>query len=247
MLLHEVEGPVNLGSVCRAMANTGFHRLRFSGCLRKDDPDARKFAVHAAVLLDKARKCDALEELIAGLDMVFGFTPRHPWQDGRDLGLSAFCRYYYRALAQGKRIGLLFGNEARGLTNQHLAHCHFRVTIPAHETYVSMNLAQAVLVVLWELVRGGDRHELPGEVPPEMASAEEKEILLDKIRDYLDVLELLNPQNPEHLWMEIMPIFRARDWTKRELTLLQGIFGKGQSRYLAMKKKAMVNDKAEET
>ncbi len=58
-----------------------------------------------------------------------------------------------------------------------------------------------------------------------------------KIRAFLDSLELLNPQNPEAIWREILPIFNTRTWTRREVSLLQIIFSKGRSRYLSLKKK----------
>ena len=239
ILLHQVEGPVNLGSACRAMANTGFGNLRFSGDLEKNDFEARRYALHARHILERAQKHTGFEALLAGLDVVFGFTPRSPWPDGKTLDLDAFHGHYAETLTRGKTVGLLFGNEARGLTNAQLAHCHFRVTLPAHADYISMNLAQAVLVVLWELHRKRpEKRSAAGEVKPEIASSDEKARLLDNVRSFLDALEFLDPQNPEHLWLEMIPLFKSRDWTKRELTLLHAVFAKSRSRHLAVKKKA---------
>lgn len=235
VLLHEIEGPVNLGSVCRAMANTGFQRLRFSGLLEKDDFEARKYAVHARDILDLAEHAADLDGLINGLDVVFGFSPRRPQEDGHNLTLDQFHEHYEKAQSQGKQIGLMFGNEARGLTNQQLAWCHFRVSLPTHETYASMNLAQAVLVVLWEISRTNVCQDI--EAPPDIAGPAEHKVLLENLRGFLDEMAFLNPQNPEHLWQEIVPIFRNREWTAREMTLLHGIFGKCKSRHKALKKK----------
>lgn len=234
ILLHDVEGPVNLGSVCRAMANTGFANLRFTGPLDQTDFEARKFAVHARPLLERAEKREAIQDLMEGLDVVFGFSPRDPLTDGSALSLDQFHQAF--AEARGRKIGLLFGNEASGLSNEHLALCRYRVALPAQAAYVSMNLAQAVLVVLWEVSRKqtGPAPEPPS---PDMAEPGEKMALLNNLRGFLDGLEFLNPQNPEHLWKEILPIFNRRDWTKREVNLLQAIFGKSRSRHLAVKKK----------
>ncbi len=237
ILLHKVEGPINLGSVCRAMANTGFRHLRFTGALESDDFEARKFALHARDLLADGEKHQDFKSLVSGMDVLFGFSPRSPWTDGRDLAIDDFHDHYAKARARGEKVGLLFGNEARGLENMHLAHCQFRVRLPTRREYVSMNLAQAVMVVLWELHRGQGAGPKRDVLLPEWASPEEKQALLNNIHGFLDVLEFLDPQNPEHLWMEILPIFNSRDWTKRELTILQAIFGKSSSRHRALKKK----------
>jgi len=233
LLLNQIEGPVNLGFICRAMANTGFSRLYYTGDLSGDEDGSRRFAVHASEILQNAQKLDSFSALIKGQDVVFGFTPRQPWQDGRSLDMDGFHANFSKVLAEGKRIGLLFGNEQRGLENNHLARCHFRVSLPTSENYVSMNLAQAVLVVLWELRRSSNIPSPLQEGAPETATAEEQQALLDNIHRFLETIGFLNPQNPEQLWREVQPLFATRDWNKRELTLLHAIFGKARSRYLA--------------
>ena len=237
ILLHDVEGPVNLGGVCRAMANTGFRRLRFSGELTASHPEAAKFAVHAGDLLSDAKKCVNLESLIDGVDILFGFTPRSPWVDGRDLDLDGFHDAYGRARAQGLSIGLLFGNEARGLTNGDLAFCHHRIALPTCSDYASMNLAQAVMVVLWELNRKHEAFVRDDAPKPRTATARQKQDLIANLRQFLDEHAFLNPQNPERVWREIVPIFKTRSWTERELTILHAIFSKARARYRSLRKK----------
>ncbi len=236
VLLHQVEGPVNLGAVCRAMANTGFRALRFSGDLAQDELEARRYALHAGDLLAQADKCESLAAMIADLDCVFGFTPRDPWPDGRGLTLDGFHAHYRQAQSLGKRIGLLFGNERRGLENEHLVHCHYRVALPTHGDYVSMNLAQAVLVVLWELARH-DRTLPARAAEPTWADPQAKRQLLANLRAFMESMAFLDPQNPELLWGEYHQLFNSRDWTERELNLLNGLFGKGRSRYQALARK----------
>lgn len=247
-MLHRVEGPINLGSVCRAMANTGYRRLRFSGGLSKRHVEARKYALHAKAILENAEHRDSLAELLAEVDVIYAFTPRSPWPDNRDIDLASLRTRYAGDMRQSRTVALLFGNEADGLSNDDLARCHFRVALPTHADYLSLNLAQAVMVVLWELYHHRDegedeRAEWPQQKPLEPASAAEKIALLEKVRDFLDSLELLNPQNPERIWREIFPIFNTRTWSRREVSLLQIIFSKGRGRYLSAKKKAARHSK----
>ena len=220
------------------MANTGFGRLRFTGALNKHHPEARKFAVHADRILEDAVEAVDFSALIADVDLLVGLSPRTPWADGKSLSWSDFPARAAAWGRAGRSVGLLFGNEAHGLSNHDLAHCHFRLAIPTHDHYVSMNLAQAVLVVLWELfgaLRGTEVSPPPA--PPEWVSMAEKDLLLDGLKGFLEQMAFLNPQNPDHLWREIVPIFRSRDWTQREWQLLIAMFQKGRSRYEALKVK----------
>ena len=146
--------------------------------------------------------------------------------------MDTFLQSTYDAVRFGKSVGFLFGNEAHGLDNGALAMCHFRVALPADPKYVSLNLAQAVMVVLWEVHRRkhADIEEDPM-VNPERSTPEEKRIFLKRLREYLLAIEYLNEQNPEHIWREVASLFRQRDWTKREMNLLMSVIHKGQSRY----------------
>ncbi len=69
---------------------------------------------------------------------------------------------------------------------------------------------------------------------PERSTPEDKNVLLSRLRNYLETIDYLNLQNPEHVWREIASVFRQRDWTRRELNLLISIIHKGQSRYLSV-------------
>jgi len=232
VLLYGIEGPINLGSICRAMANTGFRTLRFHGELKGTEKEVRNFAVHAKDILRASERCEDLDDLLTGREVIFGFTPRNPWEDGKGLDMDGFHEIFARALAEERQIGLLFGNEKRGLENAQLARCTYRVALPTSESYASMNLAQAVLVALWELRRRHDAtHSQVGQAPPEWVDPEAKTVLMANIREFLDEIAFFNPQNPDLIWNEIQAMLGGRDWRPRELELLHAIFGKAHSRY----------------
>src|SRR6185295_8611651 len=50
-------------------------------------------------------------------------------------------------------VALVFGPEDHGLTNDDLRHCQCLVTIDTSLQYASLNLAQAVLLVCYDLRR----------------------------------------------------------------------------------------------
>jgi len=240
VLLHQVEGPINLGAIARAMANTGFSKLRWTGPVPADHPQALKFAVHATPLLAEGHKAGSFVELTEHMDVLFGFSPRQPWPDGRNLDLAGFHNQLELAITSGKRVGLLFGNEAHGLDNAALSKCEGRVALPSDEAYTSLNLSQAVLLALWEVRRHWTSRPVL-ESGPETIDAEAKQVLIRNLRQFATAMGFLNPQNPDHIWQELLPIFKCREWTQREAQILNGLFAKGTSRYKALERKNLAD------
>lgn len=141
----------NIGSTARAMANFGFARLTVVAPRQPPTHrEAQKFAMKAQPLLARAKVVDTLAEATVGLHYLIGTSRR----------FGKFRRGFHPLRAIGtllaplrprQRIGLLFGSEVKGLTNDELAVCHSIVTIPTHKHLPSMNLAHAVALVAYEL------------------------------------------------------------------------------------------------
>lgn len=243
VLLQRIEGPINLGFICRAMANTGFDQLRFSGPLQGDEDEARRFAVHARPLLEQAQQCQNVSQLTGDLTRVYGFSPRAPWADGRNLDMDGFVAQARRDCAAGHRLGLLFGNEAHGLDNDALAVCDYRVCLPAVADYVSMNLAQAIMVTLWELMRSAAAPTAAAEqARVAWISAEEKARLAERCLEFAAAMGFTGSQQPHGIEQEYRGLFHRHDWTEREMQLLLGLFAKGRTRYEALQKKLTAGD-----
>lgn len=230
VILSRIEGPVNLGFIARAMANTGFSNLAYSGDIDSTDEEALKYAVHADNILQSSLQAENFESLIADSDIVIGFSPRDPYTNG-SLEFDDLKEYVQTCLKDGLSIGLLFGNEASGLDNIELAACAKRVSLPTCSDYVSMNLAQAVLVVLWELKKVVKQKS----DSKEYASREILNILSEKTKDYLHLIEYLNKQNPDHIWQEVRQIIESKKLTSREAEILISIVGKSIIRYNHLK------------
>lgn len=80
---------------------------------------------------------------------------------------------------QSGRVAILFGSEKHGLTNHDLSFCHRVAHIPTHPRQASMNLGQAVAIVLYELVRGGSAAECDSQPQPPAADGEQIERLTE--------------------------------------------------------------------
>ena len=147
--------PLNIGAAARAMSNFGCFDLRLVNAYRVAVDEARS-AVKAGEVLAKAREFPSVSDAIADCHLAVGTTsigPRalqHPLRR-----LETGGRLIRKNLAAGKDVktAILFGSEKFGLSNDDLTHCHWLIRIPCREEHGSMNLGQAVAVVLYELIR----------------------------------------------------------------------------------------------
>ncbi|HEV8361193.1 MAG TPA: RNA methyltransferase [Candidatus Thermoplasmatota archaeon] len=181
--------PGNVGSVARVLRNFGLEELWLvEPCALGED--ARRMAMHAWDLLDRARTLDRLEDALEDLDLAVGTASDLASNEKHD-----YIRVPMALRAFGDRVhelegtvGLVFGPEDFGLTNAELELCDALITIPAHPQHPSLNLSHAVAVVCYELTQA--RHPVKR---PRQASREEQEKLLEFVDRILDHLQL-----PEH-------------------------------------------------
>ncbi len=150
----------------RAMANFGLSDLRLvaprDGWPKKG---ARSSASGAAYLLDEARLFATLPEAIGDLNRVYATTARDRYQLKPVLTPAAAADEIATGLATGSKIGILFGRERSGLTNDEISLADTVVTFQVSPAYASLNLAQAVLLVGYEWFRARHASEYPLAVP----------------------------------------------------------------------------------
>ena len=153
VVLVAARNPLNIGAAARAMSNFGFLRLRVVNRYDVAFREARS-AVGAPELLRNAEEYSSVADAIADCGLVVGTTAaggaRQLQQDLISLDAGGKM---IRARLAGERVGLLFGSEKRGLSNEDLSYCHWLMRIPTREEHSSMNLGQAVAVCLYELIR----------------------------------------------------------------------------------------------
>jgi len=134
------------------MANFGVDDLRLVRPCAHLHPEARKFAAHGHALLGRARIYPDLTAALAGVDMSIAATRRGGRLRG-DLLDTTELPERFAALPPGARAGLVFGREDCGLSTADVALCTHAAAIATCGPAVSLNLAQAVLVFLYELRR----------------------------------------------------------------------------------------------
>jgi TrmH family RNA methyltransferase len=207
----------NVAAACRALKNMGLRSLRLVG----EDPglgrsEARNLAYGAWDLLDSARFFSGLREAVADATFVAGTSGREDpaaWSPRR-LAAEGSAR------AAGGRMALVFGPEASGLTAEELSWCHARVRIAADPEQPSLNLAQAVLILAYEIRISHGGPEAPA---PPRASAGELEAALRELEEGLVGIGYLNRDNPGAILAELRLLLARAGPNPREASLLRGL------------------------
>lgn len=225
VVLVRPKGSGNIGSVARAMKNTGLQDLALVGGGRTESLSARAMAVHARDILDNARRFETIREAVSDCGLVVGTTCRK--------GLYRHHVELPRAAAQAlvaavrgddaKPAALLFGPEDHGLSNSDLKHCQRLVTIPSHPEQPSLNLAQAVMVCLYEVYLATTAAPIPAE-RMDRAPAEAVEALFDRMKETLLKVGFLDPQNPEHILLALRRVLGRAGLEERDVRILSGLF-----------------------
>lgn len=149
IVLVDTSHPGNIGASARAMKNMGLSSLVLVRPQSYPDPEALARASGAADVLAGARVEATIDAAIADCGLVLGTSARG--RSARHRVLDARQAAELLAAAAARPAAVLFGGERNGLANEELAQCHALVRIPAAADYESLNLAQAVQIVCYEI------------------------------------------------------------------------------------------------
>jgi TrmH family RNA methyltransferase len=225
-VLVEPSHPGNIGAAARALRVMDWHELVLVRPHAFPHADATAMAAGADDVLAGARVCDTLEEALAGAGIVYGTSARRrrldwPEQNAREAGESA--------AAGGEPVAFLFGRERTGLTNEELDACHYLLHVPTAADYGSLNLAQAVQIVAYELRMATLAQSAPAAAPAEpMPAHEDMARFHEHLEGALTDIGFLDPDNPRLLMRRLRRFFARSRPTALELNILRGILKAAQ-------------------
>lgn len=227
IVLFRPKYPENIGSVARAMLNMGASRLVLVDPQGFDLDKAAPLATfHARHILESARLVPDLRQALAGTALAIGTTARTGgWRKGLLKPAAAAAEHVLPRLAEGGRVALVFGPEDRGLTNAETSLCDHLVMIPAHPDCTSLNLSQAVLILLYECFQGSLEQPFEPKGPPGArdASFEERETLFASLQAALSDIGYLKDQNQDYWMLPVRRFFGRFRLRRNEFNLLMGV------------------------
>ena len=212
----------NVGAAARALKNMGLRDLRVvAPRTQMRGRAAAMMAVHAGDVLRDARSCETLAGALEGCSLVAGTTCRPGlYRSGAADVRDAAAQLVGEAAVN--RIAIVFGPEDTGLSNRELKLCQRLITIPTAPEYPSLNLAQAVMLVAYELMlAAGAARDLPQAEPFVPAAA--ADAMMERMGKALVAIGFLPAENPEHLMFGFRALLGRTGLSARELDILNGM------------------------
>ena len=225
VILYEPQDPVNIAATIRAMKNMGCRDLYLVKSVEYDPWRLAGIAHDTDDIIERIKNCDNIEEALAGVVRVAGFTARRRAAK-RDVVTPKAASAELLDFAANSPVAILFGREDKGLPNEILDRAHLLVTIPTTE-HASLNLAQAVIVALYELhlaAADATRTLAPPRKDAPPASAEEYEQLFADAERGLHAIDFFKTRYHEHIMRTVRTLFYRASPDSRELALLRAIF-----------------------
>ena len=227
IILVEPSKTQNVGSIARVMMNFGFQNLiMINPQVSLADPEIELVARKAFTIINKARiSLAGLESIRDDFDILIGTSARV----GSNYNLNRIAISPETAFSDkihANRIGIVFGREQHGLSNEEIALCDSLVNIPASNDYPVLNLSHALAIILYELRKTIEITRTTKSLNhPKHRIATYKE--REKLESYFKLLiERIN-YHPEkqHVASKAFSNILSRGYvTGREVTTLMGVF-----------------------
>lgn len=229
-VLVDTSHPGNIGAAARAMKNMELADLALVRPRQFPHPEALARSSGADDLLARARVCATLAEALQGCGLVLACTSRerdHYYRvlDVRDAAVRAVAE------SVATPVGIVFGAEQSGLSNEDLAPAHALLRIPTGAAYASLNLAMAVQVVAYEIfrARGTSAPAAVREAP--LADPAAMERLYVHLEAVLELIEFRDrTQAGTNLMQRIRRFLQRAELDANEVNILRGMLTAVQQR-----------------
>ncbi len=220
IVLHRPRYPENIGASARTARNMGIKQLIVVEPRDCDLTRVLKMATHfAADLVEAMEVFEDLKTALAPFQYVVGTTAR---VGGMRSTISSPRKLAEKLvpISQKNRVALVFGTESSGLTNAELRLCHAVVTIPTAE-FTSINLAQAVMVLCYEMFLASRKDTTP--FTRRLATRHELEDMYEHLKETFINISFINPENPDYWMQHIRRFFSRLDMRARDVKMMRGI------------------------
>jgi len=211
----------NVGACARAMANMGLNELIL---VRPGDvftKEAAWMATSAYQLVDRAKIYERLQDAVSNSQITVGTTRRFGRFRKPDMTPRKMAEIL-GPLTQNNRMALIFGSEDKGLSTEDLMLCQHIVSIPSSEKYPSLNLAQSVMVLCYELFLEAALQDTSD--ARKLASSESLEKFFELLAFLLERIGTFTKRSPKSMMYLLRKIFMRAALDERDVRILIGIF-----------------------
>jgi tRNA/rRNA methyltransferase len=214
----------NIGSAARAIKNFNIKYLRIVNP-RCNWPSQKAVATYVGAkdILKSAKIYNSIEKAIGDLDIIFASTSRIRKVNKEIISILDFKK----KVEKKRKIGILFGPEASGLSNDEISYANYLVKIPTNKKFSSLNLSHSVIIFCFELFQYFSNKKAIYKSGYKSSVAKKSEVnkFLSFIVDKLDKKGFLQPGHKrKSMIRNINNIFHRLNLSEQEIRILLGIF-----------------------
>jgi TrmH family RNA methyltransferase len=211
----------NVGAVARAMSNLAVRDLRLVSPRAFDITMAKGVACWGDDVIENSKRFDSLQEAVSDCHEVVGFASD---SSGHRVPQATLEEWTKTLADEGRRtIGLVFGSEDNGLSKADFPLCQYLIRIPSSGMNRSYNLAQSVLLALYQIRTRANRYVGRGDI--EWSTSAQVDELTAMVLKVAERAGFLNEHSPAHIADLLRNMTRRGKLTAKELKLLTGLFG----------------------
>ena len=214
----------NIGSVARAIKNFNIKHLRIVNP-RCNWPNQKALAtsVGAKDILKSAKIYKSVEKSIGDLDIIFASSSRVRKVNKKIIPVTNLKK----KIIKGKKIGILFGPEASGLSNDEISCADYLVKISSNKKFSSLNLSHSAIIFCFEIFQYFSNKKAVYKSGYKSPVAKKSEVnkFLSFIINGLDRKGFLQPDHKrKSMIRNISNIFHRINLSEQEIRILLGIF-----------------------
>ena len=230
VVLDHPQNLVNVAAIIRAMKNMGLSRLRCVNPVEWDEWRIEGIAHRSQDIVKSTGMFGSLKEALADCVWVVGTSARSRTANRNYTRPAEVAPELVARAAEGP-VAILFGREDRGLDNDALDRCDEIAVIPTDPDYSSLNLAQAFLILAYEVfgaaaeTGAADPDALPrGRRATQPASRQDMEQMFDALEASLHSIRFFKgTRRPESVMRTLRTVLARADLDQRESRLLAAL------------------------
>lgn len=213
----------NIGAAARAMKTMGIYNLVLVNPIATPDDHAIALSSNASDVVEQAKIATSLTEALENTTLAFALTARKREFQRPLLTPKESMPQIFAACNSKQQVAIVFGSEKYGLSIEELEKCNRMLTIPGNPEYFSLNLAQAVQIMCYEIYSNYNSSLAHLKQTVEKATFAATQGLLNHIDETLSRIDFYKNRNIERTKRRLQNIIHKADLERDDIDLLRGI------------------------
>ena len=226
-LLVKPQLPENIGFCARGLKNFGFNKLDLVKPKESwPNKKASATSVGAKDVLNKTKVYSNVKDAINKYDVVYASSARRRDINKRHLSFNQFIQSIKKN--KKKKIGIMFGPEASGLSNEEISYSNYIFKIPVNKNFESINLSHSVILICYEIFKNLKSAAFKKEKKLiDIVSKKKLNVFFDFVENRLDNKGFFSPEEKKRsMLINLRNIFERTQLSDKELRILSSVFSK---------------------